>query len=64
MDRETKMDYDNVCTCVCIYVCYSCYIYICVYMCVCVFILNMMKQIGQIQNKRKYPQSGSIDILS
>ena len=60
MDRETKMDYDNVCTCVCIYVIAVIYIY----MCVCVFILNMMKQIGQIQNKRKYPQSGSIDILS
>ena len=62
MDRETKMDYDNVCTCVCIYVIAVIYIYIYVY--VCVFILNMMKQIGQIQNKRKYPQSGSIDILS
>ena len=60
MDRETKMDYDNVCTCVCIYVIAVIYIY----MCVCLFILNMMKQIGQIQNKRKYPQSGSIDILS
>ena len=58
MDRETKMDYDNVCTCVCIYVIAV------IYICVCVFILNMMKQIGQIQNKRKYPQSGSIDILS
>jgi hypothetical protein len=56
MDREAKMDYDNVCTCVCIYV--IAYIY----MCVCV--INMMKQIGQIQNKRKYSQSGSIDILS
>ena len=31
MDRETKMDYDNVCTCVCIYV--IAVIYICV--CVC-----------------------------
>ena len=60
MDRETKMDYDNVCTCVCIYVIAVIYIYVCV----CLFILNMMKQIGQIQNKRKYPQSGSIDILS
>ena len=57
MDRETKMDYDNVCTCVCIYVIAVIYIY----MCVC--IINM-KQIGQIQNKRKYSQSGSIDILS
>ena len=33
MDRETKMDYDNVCTCVCIYV--IAVIYIC--MCVCVY---------------------------
>ena len=55
MDRETKMDYDNVCTCVCIYVIAV------IYICVC--IINM-KQIGQIQNKRKYSQSGSIDILS
>ena len=60
MDREAKMDYDNVCTCVCIYVIAVIYIYI--YVCVCV--INMMKQIGQIQNKRKYSQSGSIDILS
>ena len=58
MDRETKMDYDNVCTCVCIYVIAVIYIY------VSVCVINMMKQIGQIQNKRKYSQSGSIDILS
>ena len=31
MDRETKMDYDNVCTCVCIYVIAVIYIYVCVY---------------------------------
>ena len=55
MDREAKMDYDNVCTCVCIYVIAV------IYICVCV--INMMKQIGQIQN-RKYSQSGSIDILN